>query len=68
MTTLYIIRQIENIDEREFNQWDAISLHEFMLSGSWENSRSGGSGRGDTILAPYSKFQPLDEYLESIGI
>ena len=65
LTTIYIVRQIESIKGREFNQWDAISLEEFMLSGSWENSLSGGSGRGDTILAPYTKFQSLENYLGS---
>ncbi|MBR88140.1 MAG: hypothetical protein CMK38_04265 [Porticoccaceae bacterium] len=65
LTTLYIVRQIETIKEREFNQWDTISLNDFMLNGSWENSVSGGSGRGDTILAPYSKFKSLENYLDS---
>ena len=65
LTTIYIVRQIETIKDREFNQWDAISLDEFMLNGSWENSTSGGGGRGDTVLAPYSKFEPLEHYLGS---
>ena len=65
MTTLYIVRQIETIKEREFNQWDTISLNDFMLNGSWENSVSGGSGTGDTILASYSKFKSLENYLDS---
>jgi len=65
LTTIYIVRQIETIEGREFNQWDAISLDEFMLSGSWENSVSGGGGQGDTILAPYAKFELLEHYLGS---
>ena len=36
-----------------------------MLNGSWENSVSGGSGTGDTILASYSKFKSLENYLDS---
>jgi hypothetical protein len=63
LTTIYIVRQIETKEDRKFNQWDAISLDKFMLSGSWENSISGGGGRGDTVLAPYTKFESLEKHL-----
>ena len=59
---LYIVRHIENREERNFIKWDFIYLNDFLKGVSWSNSRSGGGG-GDTLTAPYNHFSELKELI-----
>ena len=59
---LYIVRQINNREDRNFIKWDSIFLNDFLKGVSWSNSRSGGGG-GDTLTAPYNHFLELKEQI-----
>ena len=59
---LYIVRQINNREDRSFIKWDSIFLNDFLKGVSWSNSRSGGGG-GDTLTAPYNHFLELKEQI-----
>ena len=59
---LYIVRQINNREDRNFIKWDSIFLNDFLKGVSWSNSRSGG-GDGDTLTAPYNHFLELKEQI-----
>src|SRR3989344_9246016 len=66
LNILYNVRQIRNRNDREFVQWDSISIDDFLKGTSWSSSRGGGGGE-DTLLAPYTFFTRLENMLESIS-
>ncbi len=64
LSVLYCVRQIDDRHQRNFVQWDTITLDEFLTGTSWSNSRGGGGGE-DTLLAPHSFFSPLSEHFKT---
>lgn len=61
LSVLYCVRQIDDRHQRNFMQWDTVTLDEFLTGTSWSSSRGGGGGE-DTLTAPYSFFSSLDEH------
>ena len=59
---IYIIRQINNREDRNFIKWDSIYLNDFLKGVSWSNS-TGGGGQGDTLTVPYNHFSELKEII-----
>ena len=60
LKTLYIIRQVNNQEERRFVDWKYITLDDFAVSASWLSERGGGGGSG-TITAPLTAFNRLND-------
>jgi len=59
LKTLYIVRQVNNQEERMFVDWKYIRLNDFAASASWLSESGGGGGSG-TITAPLAAFDRLD--------
>ncbi|WP_412471228.1 hypothetical protein [Halobacteriovorax sp. RT-2-4] len=55
---LYCIRRINNREDRIFEDWDSISLENFLQSVNWSKSVSGGGGES-TQTVSYQKFSRL---------
>jgi len=55
LKTRYVIREVNNQQERKFLKWKKIDLDRFRLCASWLSERAGGGG-GGTISASYSAF------------
>ena len=60
LQTIYIIRQVNNQEERQFVDWKYITLNDFAASASWLSESGGGGGSG-TITAPLAAFKRLDD-------
>lgn len=60
---LYIIREIDNTNDRNFVGWRFVTLSDMIMGCSW-NLQAGGKGMGggdtQTIMLPYSLFQSFE--------
>lgn len=63
LPVLYCIKQIDNRLDRNFIRWDSILLENFLKGVTWSFSTGGGGGE-DTLIAPYSFFSELSDFLE----
>lgn len=59
MNCWYVIREINNKDDRKFVKWKKTDFDRFSRCTSWLAERSGGGGAG-TIEAPYAAFEDLE--------